>query len=61
MCTVLLPLGVNPCAVNKYINDNVTLFNLQLEAHDTDARLWEALKSEWGGGRGLAPAHFIHL
>ena len=22
MCTVLLPLGVNPIAVNKYMNDN---------------------------------------
>jgi len=36
--------------ISKYISDNVTPYNLQLEAHDTDARFWEALKSERGGG-----------
>ena len=28
MCTVLLPLGVNPVAVNKYINLNTKVTNL---------------------------------
>jgi hypothetical protein len=61
MCALILPPSVNPITINRYINDTATLYNLQLEAHDTDARFVEALKSERGGGRDLAPAHFIHL
>jgi len=47
--------------ISKYINDNVTPYNLQLEARNTDIRFWEALKLERGVGKGLAPVHFIHL
>jgi hypothetical protein len=33
MCTVLLPPGVNPTAVNKYININIDIdFRIQITA-----------------------------
>jgi len=32
MCTVLLPPGVNPIAVNKYISYHIDYINYQLDA-----------------------------
>jgi len=32
MCTVLLPPGVNPIAINKYINIKYTILNLTFNA-----------------------------
>jgi len=47
--------------ISKYINDNVSPYNLQLEAHDTGPSFWEDLKLETLGRKSLVPAHFIHL
>jgi len=34
MCTVLLPLGVNPIAVNKYISININILVLNILSED---------------------------
>jgi len=36
MCTVLLPPGVNPIAVNKYININIKSLNITLQLKMAD-------------------------
>ena len=48
MCTALLPLGVNPIAVNRYMNVNI----------NTPAR---EQRAGWGGGCGLQPSPQIKI